>query len=345
MAGADTSGQRSASGEVIASDWYAEMLGEGFTGIDRAIDASFPGWLARLAGRLAPLRGLLVFRLAANRRGVALVRGEAGMGTLLLLEALLRRRRAIVILELIARRPSRRGRRALYRAWSRLFAEPAMRRALAGAQVLTEGERARYAQEIGVEVARLRLIPWAASAGAAPAPAAGRAGVLASGRPWCDWETLFAAAEGRAWQLTVVHGEADRERVAALNSRARATTLCEIPRAEHERLLRAAAVYVIALRADAPSAGQVRLMAAVDAGTPVVATRVPALDGYVEEGVSALVVLPHDPDALGAAVERLIEVPAERERLAAAAIERARGWTYGEYFSAIGAFIDDALPS
>ena len=339
---------------MLASDWYAAALGEGFAGVVAALDGAFPGWLTRLAGRVPPLRGLLVFLLAADVRGAALIRGEPGLGTLLVLEALVRRRRAVVILELIARRPTRPTRRALYRAWSRLVVHPAMRRAVAGAQVLTRAERARYAEEIGIEPARLRFIPWAASARATPAAerdaaethAAGeRRGVLASGRPWCDWETLFAAAEGRDWPLTVVHGEADRRRVGALNVGGRATTLCEIPRAEHERLLRAAALYVIPLQADAPSAGQVRLMAATDAGTPVVATRVAALEDYVEWGVSALAAAPGDPDALRAAIDCLIENPAERQRLAAAALARARDWTYAEYFAAVRALIADVLPA
>ena len=330
---------------VLASSWYATRLGDGFTGIDAALELAFAPWLVRLARALPPLRGLLVFLAAADFRGVAVIRGEPGLGTLLVLEALLRRRRAVVVLELIARRPTRRMRRALYGAWSRLVAYPAMRRAVAGAQVLTRSERARYAQEIGIDVERLRLIPWAASSGASAGPAGPRHGVLASGRPWCDWETLFAAAEGRDWELTVVHGETDGGRVAALNATGRARTLCELPRAEHERLLRAAAVYVIPLQADAPSAGQVRLMAATDAGTPVVATRVAALEGYVDEGVSALTVPPGDAGALGAAIDALIEDPGERDRLAATALERARRWTYTEYFAAIRAFILDVLPA
>jgi len=341
-------GTRSTGGRVLASDWYAAMLGDGFTPLGAALDGAFPRWLARLAREVPPLRGLLAFLLAADFRGAALIRAEPGLTTLLVLEAVIRRRRATVILELIARRPERRVRRAVYRTWSRLVVHPAMRHAVAGAQVLTRAERARYADGIGIEAARLRFIPWAFMPWAGPntpnAAPGERAGVLASGRPWCDWETLFAAAEGRDWPLTVVHGEADRKRVAALNAAGRADALCEIPRDEHERLLRGAAVYVIALAARAPSAGHVRLMAATGAGTAVVATRVAALEDYVEEGASALLVAPGDADALGAAIDHLIAAPAERERLVAAALGRARRWTYAEYFSAIRGFVVDVLP-
>ena len=113
--------------------------------------------------------------------------------------------------------------------------------------------------------------------------------------------------------------------------------LSEIPPAEHDRLLTAAAVYAIALRGDAPSAGHVRLMAATDAGTPVVAGEVPALAGYLEDGVTARLAAPGDPMAMRAAIEELLDSPAERGRLAAAALARAREWTYAEYFAAVGA--------
>ena len=190
----------------------------------------------------------------------------------------------------------------------------------------------------------MRRIDWARSTGAPQPPAPGpRRGVLSSGRAWCDWETLFAAAAGREWPLTVVCAGSDHERVAALNRDGRARVLTEVPRDEHDRLLGEAAVYAIALRDDAPSAGHVRLMAATDAGTPVVAGRIPALAGYLEDGVTARLVPPHDPAAMRAGIEELLAAPAEGERLAAAARERAREWTYAEYFAAVGRLIEDSV--
>jgi hypothetical protein len=332
--------------QVLAPGWYAELLGEGFAGAEALIERAFPAWLGGLARRVPAIRGLLLFRLAGDHRGSAVILGQPGAATLLFCEAWLRRRRGVVVLELIPRRPDRRLRRALHRAWAATVLEPAMRRAMAAGQVLSEGERRTYARKLRIAPERLVTIPWAWSSwpGQADPPAAdGREGVLASGRAWSDWETLFAAARGSDWPLTVVHGERYRDEVPRLNRDRRARVLCEIPAHEHAQLLRRAAVYVMPLRADAPSAGQVRLMAATDAGAPVIATRVATLEGYVEDGVNAVLVPPGDPERLATAIERLLASPSERQRLAEAARERARRRTYVEYFEEIGALLRESL--
>lgn len=57
-------------------------------------------------------------------------------------------------------------------------------------------------------------------------------------------------------------------------------------------------------------------------GRPLVATRVGCLPEYVEDGVSGILVPPRDPEALGAAVARLVRDPFLRERMGRAARER-----------------------
>ena len=273
------------------------MIGTPLEPAQEALADAYPAPLVRLAGRLSPLRGLLLFHLARRARGLALTAGEPGVTTLLLGEAWLRRRRAIVLLEVIERRPQRPLRRRAYEAWRRFVVRPALRRAVAGAQAMSAIDERRLAEELGGTPAAVRRIDWARSTGAPQPPAPGpRRGVLSSGRAWCDWETLFAAAAGREWPLTIVCAGSDHERVAALNRDGRARVLTDVPRDEHDRLLGEAAVYAIALRDDAPSAGHVRLMAATDAGTPVVAGRIPALAGYLEDGVTARLVPPARPD-------------------------------------------------
>jgi glycosyltransferase involved in cell wall biosynthesis len=59
-------------------------------------------------------------------------------------------------------------------------------------------------------------------------------------------------------------------------------------------------------------------------GRPVVATAVGGLVDAVEDGVTGLLVPPGDPRALRAALERLLADPALRQRMGAAARERAR---------------------
>ena len=182
---------------MLASDWYAEMVGEPLEPLDRALAEAYPAPLLAVARRLPALRGLLAFHRARRARGLALIAAEPGATTVLLCEAWLRRRRAVVLLELIERRPRRPWRRTAYRAWNAAVLRPALRRALAGAQVLTEGEKRARADELGPGTAPVRVVRWARSSGAAAGPSPGpREGVLASGRAWCDWETLFAAASG-----------------------------------------------------------------------------------------------------------------------------------------------------
>lgn len=65
------------------------------------------------------------------------------------------------------------------------------------------------------------------------------------------------------------------------------------------------------------------LLDAVMLGRPVVATHAGGIPEVIEDGTSGLLVPPGDPDALGAAIAAVLTDAAMRERLAAAAVERA----------------------
>jgi glycosyltransferase involved in cell wall biosynthesis len=66
----------------------------------------------------------------------------------------------------------------------------------------------------------------------------------------------------------------------------------------------------------------VALMEAMASGVPVVATRLSGIPELVEDGVTGLLVEPHDPTGLAAALERLLADDELATRLAAAARER-----------------------
>ena len=70
------------------------------------------------------------------------------------------------------------------------------------------------------------------------------------------------------------------------------------------------------------------LAEAMNAGTPVVATRVGGLAEVVDDGVTGRLVAPGDPEALAAAV---LEVLASREAMGAAGRERAKRWHADAY--------------
>ena len=70
---------------------------------------------------------------------------------------------------------------------------------------------------------------------------------------------------------------------------------------------------------------------------------VPALAGYLEDGVTAQAGAARRPGGLRAAIEDLLDSPAERERLAAAASPARSEWTYAEYFAAVGELVCRSL--
>jgi len=319
------------------------MLDRGLIDADRLIAERLPSPLARAAAWVGWLRGVAVWALAGRIGALALIRGEHGALTAIFLSAWIRRRRVVVLELIVPPPPRRRWRRLARRLWWRAVERPALRRALVGGQVLTAAERGRYARLYGIPADRLQHVPWAWCREGGVVPPGQRNGVLCTGRAACDWETLFAAAAGAEWQLTVACSARELGRVRKLGRASGARILGEVPRDEHDRLIRSAAIYVIPLVNRPGSAGQVRLMTATEAGTPVVASAVEALGGYAIDGETALLVPPGDASALRAAVDRLLGDHELAQRVSAAALERARSWTYRDYFGAVRELIDDAL--
>ena len=113
-----------------------------------------------------------------------------------------RKRRKVILLELIRRKPLG-WRRLIYPVWFRIIARPSVRRAMRTGQVLTEWEKQKNAELFGVPLERLESIPWPLSAEGDELPPFDSKPendmVLSSGRAVSDWETLFRAAEGRQW--------------------------------------------------------------------------------------------------------------------------------------------------
>ncbi len=62
----------------------------------------------------------------------------------------------------------------------------------------------------------------------------------------------------------------------------------------------------------------------MNCGTPVIASRIGGIPDIVEDGVSGLLVAPGDPDALAAALQRLLGDRALARRLGEAGRDRLR---------------------
>lgn len=312
---------------VLADGWYGWLI-PSFRALSDVIERwpRVQAWTLRFG----VLRGVLLFAVSVRYDAVAMIRTDRGWRSLLLLRAVFGRRRKLVVLHFIDH-PG-------HRLW-RVVDRWAVRRALLVAQVLSEWEVEQYASAFGVSPERLSFIPyaWRMSAAGAPAPRASGSLVVAAGRAFCDWPTLFEAARSADWPLLVICGSHDRALVERLNADGRAEVLCEVTPERARELLQGGAVSVLPMYDAGVSQGHVRLCDAVDAGAAVVASRVRSLEGYVEEGRTAVVVAPGDAGALRSAIDELVGDPPARERIARAAFERAGKWTWGDYLGAIEA--------
>ena len=324
---------------ILGDSHYANNLGDQCETLDAAMSRRGLGWLIPLSRKIGVLRGLIGFLIGRSYDLIVTAHHGHGGLCLLLFQGWFGSKRCRLMLVQFITQEGSGFKRLIYPLVFRLLFRPAVRRAMTLGLVMTAWEIDHYAAMFGVPAARFRCICWPLSDGTtrlAPRPTEG-CGVVSSGRASCDWKTLFAAAEGRDWPLTVICGEQDRELVQRLNRAGRARVLCDIPLEEHQKHVESATVYVLSLSEKGISSGHIRMMHAISAGTPIVATMIKGLEGYCIPGVTAAAVAPGDPIALRTAIERLLDHPEERERLRRAAFEHARGDTPDNYYAKIAA--------
>ena len=332
----------------ISDTWYAEPLGLA------SLDGVVRGRLGEALIRRRWSRGPLLW-LAGRRKQIVVTTLATTPRSFLILERLFPRRTPyLVVLEFIPvigrdaqslwGAPGGRARRLLARLVWRWLTVPTLRRSLLMAQCLTEWETRRSAAELGVPVDRFRLIPWFRCAHTPDhGDRAARAGVLASGRAACDWETVFSAAAGQDWPLTVVCSRQDLELVSRLNQDNSARVLCEISKEAHRAEVASCLVYLLALRDAEVSSGQVRLSDAWEAGTPVVASAVRGLEGYLNDGHNSLVFPPGDAARARAAVTGLLGDQDLWARLQESAAEHATHWTRDDYLGELRSMLSEAV--
>ncbi|HTL47811.1 MAG TPA: glycosyltransferase [Verrucomicrobiae bacterium] len=320
-----------ASTRLLANTWYEAVFDVPFESVDMRIHNMFHRFprLRDWIKRSDFVRGILFFGWARRYPLVATTTSMPGTRTFFLLERLFgRRRERLILLQYMCGVPFRRRRDAL---WFRAVTRPALRKILRFAVVMTAWEPEHYARLLGLEAERFFFVPWPQAASAeVPAPAAPRPfppSVIATGRVACDWETLFAAAEGTDWPLKVICTPQDLPLVRRLNRNRRAEVLCDIPAAEHHAQLCAASVFALCVFEKNKSIGHIRIRDAIAAGLPIVASGVRGVDGYLAHEENALLVPPGDPKALRGAIEKLLADPVRRETLARNAFERARPLT------------------
>lgn len=332
---------------LLVDSWYAAAIADGHRGdsgppqpvasLDQTLETRFPRW-SRLALRCRPLRGMLWYLASRKMHRVVCLFASPGLLSFLLLESLFHKGAPrVVLVEFLRPRPvgfKARMKESLHaRICRRLFPGT-----VAAIQVMTDWEGQHYAAKYGLPPSLFTTIafPMMLNPSALPVlPATPSAVVMASGRAACDWDTLFAAARNARWCLTVVCSQADRPQVERLNRDGRATVLSEVSPEQHASLLGAAGIYALVLREQDASTGQVRLARAIEAGIPVVASDVRGLDGYLEDGITAVGVPPGDPDALRRAIDRLLDDRQAYRELRSRAYEAMRSRSLEDYVSRI----------
>jgi glycosyltransferase involved in cell wall biosynthesis len=131
------------------------------------------------------------------------------------------------------------------------------------------------------------------------------------------------------------------ERLAAeLGLAHRAHFLGNVPHAEIPRWIRAADVFVLNSEYEGLSHA---LLEASALGTPAIATGVCGNPEIVADGVNGLLVPPRDALAVKAALARLLDDPALRERFAAAGREKAEEFTRAATFPRVEGVLDRAV--
>ena len=93
---------------------------------------------------------------------------------------------------------------------------------------------------------------------------------------------------------------------------------------ELRALFHEANVVSVATHPNDHCSGLTTTLEAMSCGRPVVATRNPGMDEYIDDGVTGILVPPGDADALATAVEQLLDDPDRARAMGAAGAERVR---------------------
>jgi len=149
--------------------------------------------------------------------------------------------------------------------------------------------------------------------------------VIAIGRDLArDYRTFFHAVRPLDARVVIV---AMQRNVEGIDIPPNVELRERIPYSELRDLYRRAAVAVIALRRPeypygSEGSGVTALLEANASGTPLVATDRPIIRDYVRDGETGLIVPAEDPDALRAAIERVLDDPDRARQLAVAGRRR-----------------------
>ncbi|WOI58405.1 glycosyltransferase family 4 protein [Palleronia sp. LCG004] len=182
-------------------------------------------------------------------------------------------------------------------------------------------EVAPYAAYFGLPESRFRFVPLQRGApGIVREEEADAPFILAMGSAHRDYETLIAAVD-RLGIPTIIVTRADA--AAALPRSPHVTLKSDLSQEECLALLARARISVTPVGNLETASGQITFVNAMRLGVPVVATRCPGTEGYVEDGETGLLVPPFDSDAMADAIAALWNDRDRRDGLSKQARETA----------------------
>jgi glycosyltransferase involved in cell wall biosynthesis len=212
----------------------------------------------------------------------------------------------------------------------------------ATAHIVTTGEalRRQLARDNGVPLERMtsiptgidlsRFVPGDATAARVRLglPRGPTLGIVATLRDWKGHDMLFdAIARDRSawsrWNILVVGDGPYRARLEARLAALELADRILFAGQKEDVVPWLQAIDIFALPSWGEEGVPQAIMQAMACGIPVVSTTVGAIEEAVDDGVTGLIVPPHDAAALGAALARLRDDPATRARLGDAGRKRA----------------------
>lgn len=179
--------------------------------------------------------------------------------------------------------------------------------------VTSQHEVKIYTQSLGIPGAKMRFCPYGVydirgRFDQAPTESF----IFSGGRSGRDYRTFFKAAAGLQTPVVVAARPFNLEGLAIP---ANVTVHDLLPFPEFTRLNQQARFVVVPLQTLDEAVGITSVLYAMAAGKAVIASRVPGIVDYVEEGKTGLLVTPGDPGELRQAIIRLWENPDEAEQM------------------------------
>ena len=118
-----------------------------------------------------------------------------------------------------------------------------------------------------------------------------------------------------------------------LNSHSQVEIRHDVPIHELRTLYRQSSVQIIPLLDTKFSSGQTVMLENMALGRAVIVTKTASTCDYIEDGITAIMVAPGDPDALRRVLVEILEDPPRRQQIGAKAAEKVRASFSSEVFS------------